>query len=236
MNYETKWLFAFSCLSEYTRLYPTHLNILLSPCFFPCTTFSRVWSKHSCVIFSGPWSQSRNSKWPLLKEFTSNLTSMTFLPRPYVLLIARVVYFPPSSWSRGPSYGSPHNPHFPVNFLIVWNWNIRELCKHRFCYPNAFCYLVTKCVKWVTKVRAFCNLNLETKCWDSVDKTFTAFVTLWLAFIYVHTDPTRPFNHFFKWAQWPRAWLETGGRGFEPHRRYCVVSLSKAHLSLLSTG
>ena len=25
-------------------------------------------------------------------------------------------------------------------------------------------------------------------------------------------------------------------RGFEPHRRYCVVSLSKTHLSLLSTG
>ena len=26
------------------------------------------------------------------------------------------------------------------------------------------------------------------------------------------------------------------GRGFEPHRRHCVVSLSKTHLSLLSTG
>ena len=26
------------------------------------------------------------------------------------------------------------------------------------------------------------------------------------------------------------------GRGFEPHRRQCVVSLSKTHLSLLSTG
>ena len=26
------------------------------------------------------------------------------------------------------------------------------------------------------------------------------------------------------------------GRGFEPHRRHCVVSLSKPHLSLLSTG
>ena len=26
------------------------------------------------------------------------------------------------------------------------------------------------------------------------------------------------------------------GRGFEPHRRHCVVSLSKRHLSLLSTG
>ena len=25
-------------------------------------------------------------------------------------------------------------------------------------------------------------------------------------------------------------------RGFEPHRRHCVVSLSKTHLSLLSTG
>ena len=29
---------------------------------------------------------------------------------------------------------------------------------------------------------------------------------------------------------WPR------GGGFEPHRRHCVVSLSKTHLSLLSTG
>ena len=27
-----------------------------------------------------------------------------------------------------------------------------------------------------------------------------------------------------------------GCRVFEPHRRYCVVSLSKTHLSLLSTG
>ena len=27
-----------------------------------------------------------------------------------------------------------------------------------------------------------------------------------------------------------------GGPGFEPHRRQCVVSLSKTHLSLLSTG
>ena len=26
------------------------------------------------------------------------------------------------------------------------------------------------------------------------------------------------------------------GCGFEPHRRHCVVSLSKTHLSLLSTG
>ena len=26
------------------------------------------------------------------------------------------------------------------------------------------------------------------------------------------------------------------GPGFEPHRRHCVVSLSKTHLSLLSTG
>ena len=26
------------------------------------------------------------------------------------------------------------------------------------------------------------------------------------------------------------------GRGFEPHLRHCVVSLSKTHLSLLSTG
>ena len=26
------------------------------------------------------------------------------------------------------------------------------------------------------------------------------------------------------------------GRGFEPHRHHCVVSLSKTHLSLLSTG
>ena len=26
------------------------------------------------------------------------------------------------------------------------------------------------------------------------------------------------------------------GRGFEPHRRNCVVPLSKTHLSLLSTG
>ena len=26
------------------------------------------------------------------------------------------------------------------------------------------------------------------------------------------------------------------GYGFEPHRHYCVVSLSKTHLSLLSTG
>ena len=28
----------------------------------------------------------------------------------------------------------------------------------------------------------------------------------------------------------------TRSRGFEPHRRHCVVSLSKIHLSLLSTG
>ena len=26
------------------------------------------------------------------------------------------------------------------------------------------------------------------------------------------------------------------GRGFEPHRRHCVVSMSKTHLSMLSTG
>ena len=26
------------------------------------------------------------------------------------------------------------------------------------------------------------------------------------------------------------------GRGFEPHLRHCVLSLSKTHLSLLSTG
>ena len=28
----------------------------------------------------------------------------------------------------------------------------------------------------------------------------------------------------------------TRDRGFEPHRRHCIVSLNKAHLSLLSTG
>ena len=26
------------------------------------------------------------------------------------------------------------------------------------------------------------------------------------------------------------------GNGFEPHRRHCVVSISKTHLSVLSTG
>ena len=30
--------------------------------------------------------------------------------------------------------------------------------------------------------------------------------------------------------------LRPRGRGFEPHWRHCVVSLSKTHLSLLSTG
>ena len=30
--------------------------------------------------------------------------------------------------------------------------------------------------------------------------------------------------------------LRPRGRGFEPQRRHCVVSLSKTHLSLLSTG
>ena len=30
--------------------------------------------------------------------------------------------------------------------------------------------------------------------------------------------------------------LVSKGRGFEPHKRLCVVSLSKTHLSLLSTG
>ena len=30
--------------------------------------------------------------------------------------------------------------------------------------------------------------------------------------------------------------LRPMSQGFEPHRRHCVVSLSKTHLSLLSTG
>ena len=30
--------------------------------------------------------------------------------------------------------------------------------------------------------------------------------------------------------------LKLRGNGFEPHRRHCVVSLSKTHLSLLSRG
>ena len=30
--------------------------------------------------------------------------------------------------------------------------------------------------------------------------------------------------------------VECLSRGFQPHRRYCVVSLSKTHLSLLSTS
>ena len=30
--------------------------------------------------------------------------------------------------------------------------------------------------------------------------------------------------------------LRPKGRRIEPHRRHCIVSLSKAHLSLLSTG
>ena len=39
-------------------------------------------------------------------------------------------------------------------------------------------------------------------------------------------------------AQWlsDSAWLETKRPGLEPHRFHCFVSLSKTHLSLLSTG
>ena len=42
-----------------------------------------------------------------------------------------------------------------------------------------------------------------------------------------------------KGAQWLSGRVldsRTRGRGFEPQRRRCVVSLSKTHLSLLSTG
>ena len=99
-----------------------YLKIVSSPWRLPCFIFILFRSKHCCVIFSGPSSQMRNSKWPLLKELTRSLTSITFLPRPYFLLIAWVVYVPPNSWSRGPSYGSPHSPHWPPCFLIVWKW------------------------------------------------------------------------------------------------------------------
>ena len=40
-------------------------------------------------------------------------------------------------------------------------------------------------------------------------------------------------------AQWLRGRVLDStprGGGFEPHQRHCVVSLSKTHLSLLSTG
>ena len=40
-------------------------------------------------------------------------------------------------------------------------------------------------------------------------------------------------------AQWPSGRVldsRPRGREFEPHRRHCVVSLSKAHLSYFSTG
>ena len=44
-------------------------------------------------------------------------------------------------------------------------------------------------------------------------------------------------------SRWEAQWLSNRvldsrprGHGFEPHWRHCVVSLSKTHLSLLSTG
>ena len=47
------------------------------------------------------------------------------------------------------------------------------------------------------------------------------------------------FPNLFMGAQWLSGRVldsRPKGRGFKPHRRHCVVSLSKTHLSLLSTG
>ena len=65
------------------------------------------------------------------------------------------------------------------------NIDASALCKHRFRYPNTFCYPVTEHVKMVTKygstVQCICRLNLLMKFGDDVDKnaTFMACVTLW---------------------------------------------------------
>ena len=40
-------------------------------------------------------------------------------------------------------------------------------------------------------------------------------------------------DYFYLWLN---VFSRPRGRGFKPHRRQCVVSLSKTHLSLLSTG
>ena len=48
-------------------------------------------------------------------------------------------------------------------------------------------------------------------------------------------------NHFIEMREHSGSMVECltqdrRGRGFKPHQRHCVVSLSKTHLSLLSTG
>ena len=55
-------------------------------------------------------------------------------------------------------------------------------------------------------------------------------------------DPSLPWTHTRQAREHSSSVVEclTRDRGdagqFEPHRRHCVVSLSKTHLSLLSTG
>ena len=47
------------------------------------------------------------------------------------------------------------------------------------------------------------------------------------------------FKHVLRGVQWLSGRvldLRPRGRGFEPHQHYCVLSLSKTHSSLLSTG
>ena len=41
---------------------------------------------------------------------------------------------------------------------------------------------------------------------------------------------------FFYWSTVVECYSRPRGREFEPHGHHCVVSFSKTHLSLLSTG
>ena len=57
---------------------------------------------------------------------------------------------------------------------------------------------------------------------------------------YFNRKPPNTSHHFCHLgAQWLSGRVldsRPRGRGFKPHRHHCVVSLSKTHLSLLSTG
>ena len=57
--------------------------------------------------------------------------------------------------------------------------------------------------------------------------------------IYDANGPLSVISFIPEGAQWLSGRVSDSrprGRGFEPHRHHCVVSMSKTHLSLLSTG
>ena len=99
---------------------------------------------------------------------------------------------------------------------------------------------VSICVYYRGICQYLCSLPRHLSVFVFITKAFVSICVYYQGICqYLCLLPRHLSVLVFTGAQWLSGRVldsRPKGRGFEPHRRHCVVSLSKTHLSLLSTG